>query len=247
MSFTSPNGLSAAMGLGGNYFASLHGGGMSVRMPEDITTYATLPPERYTPTKAKPWQGIWCGDYSGHGCEFLVVLQPDKEDEQRLPSGMDYLREWFRGETRRGSDSSEASFASAQEEQVSTEAESSQNNVAVEDDRSEIVSTHDEILPDMTDVADAPTGRIEAIKLTGDMNIPRGEYSFIAPDIGHGGFVRVADEEIFKGARIVRSAGHLAQRGFRDGEYDFTSLIAFAFGPGTDFPAQIDTPLRSSS
>jgi len=160
---------------------------------------------------------------------------------------MDYLREWFRGETRRGSDSSEASFASAQEEQVSTVAESSQNNVAVEDDRSEIVSTHDEILPDMTDVADAPTGRIEAIKLTGDMNIPRGEYSFIAPDIGHGGFVRVADEEIFKGARIVRSAGHLAQRGFRDGECAFTSLIAFAFGPGTDFPAQIDTPLRSSS
>jgi hypothetical protein len=215
MSFTSPNGLSAAMGLGGNYFASLHGGGMSVRMPEDITTYATLPPECYTPTKAKPWQGIWCGDYSGHGCEFLVVLQPDKDDERPLPSGMDYLRDWFRGEPRRGSDSSEASFASAQEEQMSTGAES---DVAVADDAFEVLSTHDEIMPDMTDVPDAPTGRIEAIKLTGDMNIPRGEYSFIAPDIGTGGFVRVADEEIFRGARIVRSAGHLAQRGFRDGE-----------------------------
>jgi hypothetical protein len=225
MSFISPNGLSAAMGLGGNYFASLHGGGMSVRMPEDITTYATLPPECYTPTKAKPWQGIWCGDYSGHGCEFLVVLQPDKKDEQPLPGGMDYLRDWFRGETRRGSDSSEASFASAQEEQVSTEASPSHNSVSLEDIALGVMSSRHEILPDMTDVPDAPTGRIEAIKLTGDMNIPRGEYSFIAPDIGHGGFVRVADEEIFRGARIVRSAGHLAQRGFRDGKSELSPSV----------------------
>jgi hypothetical protein len=34
----------------------------------------------------------------------------------------------------------------------------------------------------------------------------------------------VADEEIFRGARIVRSAGHLAQRGFRDGESDSSCL-----------------------
>jgi hypothetical protein len=198
---------------------------MSVRMPEDITTYATLPPECYTPTKAKPWQGIWCGDYSGHGCEFLVVLQPDKKDEQPLPGGMDYLRDWFRGETRRGSDSSEASFASAQEEQVSTEASPSHNSVSLEDIALGVMSSRHEILPDMTDVPDAPTGRIEAIKLTGDMNIPRGEYSFIAPDIGHGGFVRVADEEIFRGARIVRSAGHLAQRGFRDGKSELSPSV----------------------
>lgn len=251
MSFTSPNGLSAAMGLGGNYFASLHGGGMSVRMPEDITTYATLPPECYTPTRAKPWQGIWCGDYSGHGCEFLVVLQPDADDERPLPSGMDYLRDWFRGEPRRGSDSSEGSFASAQEEQLSTGAES---DVAAADDAFEVLSTHDEIMPDMTDVPDAPTGRIEAIKLTGDMNIPRGEYSFIAPDIGTGGFVRVADEEIFRGARIVRSAGHLAQRGFRDGEFK-TPRTSGRRAPGrilirhvvTNTAGQIDTPHRSSS
>jgi hypothetical protein len=30
--------------------------------------------------------------------------------------------------------------------------------------------------------------------------------------------VRVADEDIFKGARFVRSAGHIAQRGFREGK-----------------------------
>jgi len=62
-------------------------------------------------------------------------------------------------------------------------------------------------------------GRIEAVKLTGDPNIPRGEYTFIAPDIGPSGLLRVASEEMFKGARIVKSVGHIAARGFRDGEY----------------------------
>ena len=60
-------------------------------------------------------------------------------------------------------------------------------------------------------------GRIEAIKLTGDPNIPRGEYTFIAPDIGPNGLIRVATEEMFKGARIVKSVGHIAARGFREG------------------------------
>jgi hypothetical protein len=60
-------------------------------------------------------------------------------------------------------------------------------------------------------------GRIEAIKLTGDPNIPRGEYSFIAPDIGRDGLLRIAGEEMFRGARVVRSVGHIAARGFRDG------------------------------
>lgn len=69
----------------------------------------------------------------------------------------------------------------------------------------------------VTDLKGAPTGRLEAIKLTGDPNIPRGEYTFIAPDIGAGGFLRVADEEVFKGARVVRSAGHIAGRGFMEG------------------------------
>jgi hypothetical protein len=62
-------------------------------------------------------------------------------------------------------------------------------------------------------------GRIEAVKLTGDPNIPRGEYTFIAPDIGPNGLLRVASEELFKGARIVKSVGHIAARGFRDGKF----------------------------
>jgi hypothetical protein len=61
-------------------------------------------------------------------------------------------------------------------------------------------------------------GRIEAVKLTGDPNIPRGEYTFIAPDIGPNGLLRVAAEDMFKGARIVKSVGHIAARGFRDGK-----------------------------
>src|SRR5208282_6027198 len=61
-------------------------------------------------------------------------------------------------------------------------------------------------------------GRLEAIKLTGDPNVPRGEYTFIADDIGKDGFVRVADEAKFKGARIVKSRGHVAERLFQNGK-----------------------------
>jgi len=222
MSFTSPNGVSAAMGLGGNYFAgnSVIGGGMSVRMPEDITTYATLPPKCYTPTKAKPWQGIWCGDYSGHGCEFLLVHQPDKEDERPLPEGMNYLRDWFRNVVRRDSNSTEASFASAQENQDHVDVVLSPHETSVEGESSETAIAREESLSNAVDPQDGPSGRLEAIKLTGDMNIPRGEYTFIAPDIGDAGLVRIADENIFKGARFVKSAGHIAQRGFREGKRD---------------------------
>lgn len=61
-------------------------------------------------------------------------------------------------------------------------------------------------------------GSLEAIKLTGDPNVPRGEISFVSHDIGPGGFVRVANEVLFPGARVVRSQGHVAGLGFRDGE-----------------------------
>ena len=229
MPFSSPNGLSAAVGINGPYFASglssSRAGGMSIRMPEDITTYATVPEWCYTPTTEKPWQGIWCGDYSGHGCEFIMIHQPDRDDEKPLPQGMEWLSNWFRGR-RRGSESSSGSYVSAQEnldngeaareragtselyEEGGESAESAKNGSAAG-------SSHY-----VTDYKDAPTGRLEALKLTGDPNIPRGEYTFIAPDIGHGGFERIADEEIFRGARVVRSAGHIAGRGFREGESD---------------------------
>lgn len=239
MSFTSPNGLSAALGISGPYFNSRSGPGMSIRMPEDITTYASLPERCYTPTQKKPWRGIWCGDYSGHGCEFLVLLQPDKEDERPLPEGMDWLRQWFRG-GRRDSASSDSSYTSAVEdlhvevrEDWNAEARGSMREGIFEAQPTSTASSSTaQVINGFRKVTDVPhergiqqveeeqeedvySGRIEAVKLTGDPNIPRGEYTFIAPDIGE--TLRVADEEIFRGARVVRSAGHIAGRGFREG------------------------------
>ncbi|TID23034.1 F-box domain protein [Venturia nashicola] len=68
-------------------------------------------------------------------------------------------------------------------------------------------------------------GQLLAVKLTGDTNIPRGEYTFIAPDIGKDGTVRIANEEMFKGARIVTSVGHIAARGYREDQYIPSQLI----------------------
>jgi hypothetical protein len=195
---------------------------VSMRIGEDITTWATLPEECYTPTVRKPWQGIWCGDYAGHGCEFLVIMQPD--DPKPLPEASEWA---LRARERDGSVSSEGSWSTAP-----TDAPTSDDNdddvMQTVDDLEDSVVTLQEAyhaqgtasLPTDVPAEDDDTvyrGRIEAVKLTGDPNIPRGEYTFIAPDIGPNGLLRVATEEMFKGARIVRSVGHIAARGFRDG------------------------------
>ena len=130
------------------------------RVGEDVMTFSTLPQESYTPTKEKPWQGIWVGDYAAHGCEFLVVMQKD---------------------------------------------------VLVRAGNSTVDGPDDETPED-----GACTGRLEAIKLTGDPNVPRGEYTWIAEDIGPKGLIRIADEEIFKGARVVRSRGNTAAREYQN-------------------------------
>lgn len=131
-----------------------------VRMGEDVATWATMDPEHYMPTQQKPYQGIWVGDYAGHGCEFLVILQRDVEGSV--------------------------------DNQVEVEQEGGGKNIY--------------------------RGRLEAVKITGDINVPRGEYTFIAEDIGSAGYIRTAQEERFKGARIVNSQGHVAARGFQQGK-----------------------------
>lgn len=196
--------------------------GISMRIGEDITTWATLPEEFYTPTPQKPWQGIWCGDYAGHGCEFLVIMQPD--DPKPLPERAEGA---MRAREREGSVSSNGSWSTAP-----TEAITSDNEAEFEtaDDLEDSVATLQEAFPgansteqynEDVEVEQDITyrGRLEAVKLTGDPNIPRGEYTFIAPDIGSNGLLRIANEEPFKGARIVKSVGHIAARGFRDGKY----------------------------
>ncbi|KAL2822736.1 hypothetical protein BDW59DRAFT_149401 [Aspergillus cavernicola] len=131
---------------------------------ETMSTYATLDPSLYTPTKEKPYQGIWVGDYSAHGCEFLLFLQRDKEGEHydaRDPGNDDIVQK----------------------------------------------------------------GSLEAVKLTGDPNVPRGQLSFRSDDIGPGGTVRIATEALFQGARVVRSKGHVAGLGFRDDTFITSQLI----------------------
>jgi hypothetical protein len=207
--------------------------GINMRVGEDTSTWATLPEECYTPTAQKPWQGIWCGDYAGHGCEFLAILQPD--DPKPLPLRAAWA---MRAHEREGSVSSTDSWSTAPTDATTdtstgtTTDEDVANYQFIEqpssaDDLEDSVATlqesaYEEEFQDLGYLApDDETiyrGRIEAIKLTGDPNIPRGEYTFIAPDIGPGGLVRVATEEMFKGARIVKSVGHIAANGFRDGE-----------------------------
>ncbi|KAH8842003.1 hypothetical protein MCOR27_004812 [Pyricularia oryzae] len=142
---------------------------------EQLTTYSTLDPALYTPTPEAPWRGIWVGDYSGHGCEFLLLNQIITGTEEH-----DLTRE--EGLT-------DEEFEAKKEE------------------------------------ARKYRGRLEAIKLTGDANVPRGEPTFVAEDLGPGGFVTVIEEKPFTGCRVVRSKGHVAQSGFNLDKYIESQLI----------------------
>lgn len=153
-----------------NYIPGMHPS-MSTHIGDQITTYSTLDPELYTPTISQPWKGIWVGDYSAHGCEFLLITQnhPAPFDEAAF-------------DATRSEDESAADF-----EKRKTDARRYR-------------------------------GRLEAVKLTGDPNVPRGECTFLAEDLGEQGFVTTVDEEPFRGARVVRSKGHVAQTGFVNGK-----------------------------
>ncbi|KAL7620545.1 hypothetical protein AAE478_009540 [Parahypoxylon ruwenzoriense] len=150
---------------------------LGVHFAEEVVTYSTLDPILYTPTAEKPWRGIWVGDYSGHGCEFLLINQPDNDEEKdEAPLTR------FDGET-------EAEF-------------------------------HERFLNERV-----YRGRLEAIKLTGDANVPRGEYTFVADELGDEGFIGVGQEPPFQGARVVKSKGHIAHMGFYNDKYIESQLL----------------------
>lgn len=204
--------------------------GSRMRVGEDVTTWGTLPEECYTPTPQKPWQGIWCGDYAGHGCEFLVVMQPD--EPQPLPERAEWV---IRTREREGSVSSGGSWSTAPTAQAEVEEDDWSGDQMIEGEPNHDMEDSIATLHASPATSTPPAeehhrvegeesiyrGRIEAVKLTGDPNIPRGEYSFIAPDIGPNGLIRIAEEELFKGARVVKSVGHIAARGFIEGESRF--------------------------
>ncbi|KAI1100305.1 F-box domain-containing protein [Jackrogersella minutella] len=153
---------------------------LGVHFAEEVVTYSTLDPVLYTPTAEKPWRGIWVGDYSGHGCEFLLINQPEEDNGDEEPLTR------LEGET-------EAEF---------------QERFAQER---------------------VYRGRLEAIKLTGDANVPRGEYTFVSDDLGEDGFIGIAREPPFEGARVVKSKGHIAHMGFYNDRYIESQLLLLSY------------------
>ncbi|KAI1643290.1 F-box domain-containing protein [Daldinia loculata] len=152
---------------------------LGVHAAEELVTYSTLDPALYTSTAEKPWRGIWVGDFSGHGCEFLLINQPDDESE-------------------------EEPFERLQDE---TESEFEQRFL------------HERVY----------RGRLEAVKLTGDVNVPRGEYTFVADDLSDNGLLGTAKEPPFEGARVVKSRGHIAHMGFSNDRYIESQLLLLSY------------------
>lgn len=134
----------------------------------EISTFSTLDPKLYTPTDDKPFRGIWVGDYSAHGCEFILLHQPDDWPGSRF----------------------DERFARLEDES-------------------------DEAFEERKRNAKIYRGELVAIKLTGDPNVPRGEYTFLVEDLDDHD---ICQEEPFVGARVVPSKGHVAGHGYEDSE-----------------------------
>ena len=249
-----------------------------VRMGEEVSTWSSIDPKLYTPTKEKPYQGIFVGDFAGHGCEFILVRQTDRApalDRGRVDLDSPFYRAYLhpnhvtdvrnevannpvlrRASSRedqvddsddhdddlRGAQSSHSRTTSrfyprrtapanpvanlinsflAQTQPATTTPRASLNApfyTAPSHFHNPHISAQLPIEDRTGGDTETWSGAIEAIKLTGDPNVPRGEHTFIADDIGEAGFVRIAQEEPFKGARVVRSRGHVAGRGFSNGK-----------------------------
>ncbi|KAH8700852.1 F-box domain protein [Talaromyces proteolyticus] len=203
----------------------LHFGLSQPMIPSDpgdqLSTYATLSPELYAPTKEKPFQGIWVGDYNFHGCEFLLFLQRDAGSIAPLGHADRSQFVFSNGvpgiHTAGLHNEHEFERASLPNSAPSNDAEEHNGMVF--------------------------RGRLEGIKLTGDPNIPRGEISFVAEDIGPSGTIGIAEDDEFRGARVVRSKGHIAFQQYTDDRWVETEL--FLISP--DCVAQYWKPMRHVS
>ncbi|KAK9481289.1 hypothetical protein V1514DRAFT_323463 [Lipomyces japonicus] len=117
---------------------------LGISMGEVVETISRLQDDLWKRNPEFPYRGIWVGDYSSHGGEFILFHQPTKY-------------------------------------------------------------------------------RLEAIKLTGDPNIPRGEYSFTVDDLSH--TERICTEREWPGAKVVNAQGHTAHLNFTNSTFSDTQLI----------------------
>ena len=204
---------------------------------DTLETYATLDPLYYTPTEDQPFRGIFVGDYSSHGCEFLLVHQADEVIEMGSDST---VRRNVSDDGSNDSDSDddgEGVGGSITNNTANNTANSTANNAA-SNETATALSSAQSVSPPVrmdgeSDEAFAARvrddriyrGSIRAIKLTGDPNVPRGEVSFVAPDLGPGGLDTVMADAPFAGVRVVKSKGHVAGTRFINDRWVETRLL----------------------
>lgn len=185
--------------LAGPYMPGVPGhGSVGAHIGDSVTTYSTLDPEVYTPTADQPWKGIWVGDYSTHGCEFLLIKQ-----DHPTPFN-------------------EAAFDATRTE-GEIDAEFARRKADARKYR----------------------GSLEAVKLTGDPNVPRGECTFFASDLGEEGYVTTVEAEPFLGARVVQSKGHIARTGYTNGKQPSPAWIAGKDCKADELGAKTDRFIQS--
>ncbi|EPS42057.1 hypothetical protein H072_3855 [Dactylellina haptotyla CBS 200.50] len=70
-----------------------------------------------------------------------------------------------------------------------------------------------------------PQKRLEVIKLTGDPNVPRGEYTWIIDDLSQPVRIASEDETEWPGARVYSARAHIAEHEFRNDSFVDAQVI----------------------